>query len=214
MSGALTRWRRWIYIVVEAGGSSAGAQLFDDFMVGLIVLNVRAVRSDSVSIKPRDDPKSTSGAHASPLIESTIRVRNSSVHASVAAVVLGGEDVVTVSLVTPVADSRAENRRGPIHGNRVPAVAERFSKRASLEPASAIRRDERKAERCMRFCNRPRPIVVSSRARTSIVVRREPRFARLRRRLDLGRQCDRALRGSAGRRQQNREHPARRRVHW
>ena len=48
MSGALSRWRRWIYIVVEAGGSSAGAQIFDDFMVGLIVLNVLAVILESV----------------------------------------------------------------------------------------------------------------------------------------------------------------------
>ncbi len=46
--GPVSRWRRWIYIVVEAGGSSAGAQLFDDFMVGLIALNVLAVVLESV----------------------------------------------------------------------------------------------------------------------------------------------------------------------
>jgi voltage-gated potassium channel len=41
-------WRRRIYIIVEAGGSSAGARMFDDFMVGLIILNVLAVILESV----------------------------------------------------------------------------------------------------------------------------------------------------------------------
>ncbi len=41
-------WRRWCYNVVEAGGSSAGARFFDDFMVGLIILNVLAVILESV----------------------------------------------------------------------------------------------------------------------------------------------------------------------
>jgi voltage-gated potassium channel len=41
-------WRRWCYIVVEAGGSSKGARFFDDFMVGLIILNVLAVILESV----------------------------------------------------------------------------------------------------------------------------------------------------------------------
>jgi voltage-gated potassium channel len=46
--GLIARWRRWIYIVVEAGGSSAASRVFDDFMVGLIVLNVLAVILESV----------------------------------------------------------------------------------------------------------------------------------------------------------------------
>ncbi len=41
-------WRRRCYNVVEAGGSSAGARFFDDFMVGLIILNVLAVILESV----------------------------------------------------------------------------------------------------------------------------------------------------------------------
>lgn len=41
-------WRRWCYIVVEAGGSSTSARFFDDFMVWLICLNVLAVILESV----------------------------------------------------------------------------------------------------------------------------------------------------------------------
>ncbi len=48
MKGAISRWRRWCYIVVEAGGSSTAARAFDDFMVVLIVLNVLAVILESV----------------------------------------------------------------------------------------------------------------------------------------------------------------------
>ncbi len=46
--GLIARWRRWCYIVVEAGGSSNAARFFDDFMVVLIVLNVLAVILESV----------------------------------------------------------------------------------------------------------------------------------------------------------------------
>lgn len=41
-------WRRWVYIAIEAGGSGAAAQIFDDFMVALIILNVLAVILESV----------------------------------------------------------------------------------------------------------------------------------------------------------------------
>lgn len=42
------RWRRNVYIVIEAGGSGRAAQLFDDAMVALIILNVLAVILESV----------------------------------------------------------------------------------------------------------------------------------------------------------------------
>lgn len=41
-------WRRWIYLTVEAGGSSSSARYFDDFMVVLILANVLAVILESV----------------------------------------------------------------------------------------------------------------------------------------------------------------------
>jgi voltage-gated potassium channel len=41
-------WRRWVYLTIEAGGSTAAARYFDDFMVGLILLNVLAVILESV----------------------------------------------------------------------------------------------------------------------------------------------------------------------
>ena len=44
----LKRWRRAVYTVIEAGGSGTWAQLFDDAMVVLIVLNVLAVILESV----------------------------------------------------------------------------------------------------------------------------------------------------------------------
>lgn len=44
----LKRWRRNVYIVIEAGGSGRAAQLFDDAMVALIILNVLAVILESV----------------------------------------------------------------------------------------------------------------------------------------------------------------------
>lgn len=44
----LNRWRRNVYIVIEAGGSGRSAQLFDDAMVALIILNVLAVILESV----------------------------------------------------------------------------------------------------------------------------------------------------------------------
>ena len=44
----LKRWRRTVYIVIEAGGSGRAAQFFDDAMVALIILNVLAVILESV----------------------------------------------------------------------------------------------------------------------------------------------------------------------
>ena len=41
-------WRRWIYLTIEAGGSTAAARYFDDFMVFLILANVLAVILESV----------------------------------------------------------------------------------------------------------------------------------------------------------------------
>ena len=46
--GDAVSWRRWIYLTIEAGGSSAAAHYFDDFMVVLIVANVLAVILESV----------------------------------------------------------------------------------------------------------------------------------------------------------------------
>jgi len=42
------RWRRNVYIVIEAGGSGRAARYFDDAMVALIILNVLAVILESV----------------------------------------------------------------------------------------------------------------------------------------------------------------------
>ncbi|MEQ1755755.1 MAG: cyclic nucleotide-gated ion channel [Micropepsaceae bacterium] len=44
----LQRFRRWVYTVIEAGGSGAAAQIFDDCMVLLITFNVIAVIIESV----------------------------------------------------------------------------------------------------------------------------------------------------------------------
>ncbi len=44
----LTRWRRTVYTVIEAGGSGRASRIFDHFMVVLIVLNVIAVILESV----------------------------------------------------------------------------------------------------------------------------------------------------------------------
>ncbi len=41
-------WRRWVYLTIEAGGSTAAARYFDDFMVVLIMANVFAVVLESV----------------------------------------------------------------------------------------------------------------------------------------------------------------------
>jgi voltage-gated potassium channel len=41
-------WRRWVYLTIEAGGSTAAARCFDDFMVFLILANVLAVILESV----------------------------------------------------------------------------------------------------------------------------------------------------------------------
>ena len=41
-------WRRWIYLTIEAGGSTAAARYFDDIMVVLILANVMAVILESV----------------------------------------------------------------------------------------------------------------------------------------------------------------------
>lgn len=46
--GDAVSWRRWIYLTIEAGGSSAAAHYFDDFMVVLILANVLAVILESV----------------------------------------------------------------------------------------------------------------------------------------------------------------------
>jgi voltage-gated potassium channel len=42
------RWRRNVYTIIEAGGSGRAAELFDDAMVALIILNVLAVILESV----------------------------------------------------------------------------------------------------------------------------------------------------------------------
>jgi voltage-gated potassium channel len=44
----LASWRRWIYLTIEAGSSTAAAHYFDDFMVVLIMTNVLAVILESV----------------------------------------------------------------------------------------------------------------------------------------------------------------------
>lgn len=46
--GPVAQWRRWIYLTIEAGGSTAAAHYFDDFMVVLILANVLAVILESV----------------------------------------------------------------------------------------------------------------------------------------------------------------------